>query len=127
MIIGDDHIRRSGIEVCSFQKYDEESEKDEYIENGKNSKYSNDRSENPTSRSDETSNDGDDCEGNTGSLHDPEVVSFSGHPEFIRRYPFVEVESTFIDGFLDLLWIIDRWTRCLRGGKCTSEHIVEFK
>ncbi len=102
MIIRDDHIRSTGIEVWSLKHLQYQVEKYERI---KYSKRREDESKNSEKSSkykpDHSHNKWYNGEGNTRTFYDTEIVSLDAHAELIGSYPIIEIESSLIDLFFD--------------------------
>ncbi len=119
VIICDDDIRWSSIEIRSSEKYEKKSYKYECIEHTENSEYRKNRSKDSSRKPNQSSDDCDDSKRDTHTLHDPKIVTFSGHPELFRRDPLIEIESPLIYLWLDIWRSDGRWWHV---GKCTCEH-----
>jgi hypothetical protein len=97
VIVRDDDISPSRVEIGLAYCFQCEYEKCRYIEHEKYSEHCYEGSCDASHKSEESDNNRNDGEWRAGSPYDREVVCLDAHAELIWSDPVIEVESSFID------------------------------
>ena len=104
MVIGNDNISPSRIEIRSPDHLEYKIEKDKSV---KNSEGEEDQSKNSDKSSDSKSNKshnkGNNCKRDARRFYDRKIVGLNTHAKLIRTYPIIEIKSSFIDLLFDFI------------------------